>query len=146
MTQKLSDPMRTCAACSRVLPANDEGILPTHARPGDFDRGFGPCPGSRTRGYPPRPLLEIKPLYIEMVDESGNGEDKHLRIIASAAQFLNQWLGSRNMPRDDDSLVQLSAHANNAQHAALRLMSPRASMAAEARRHRSGQPLGESNA
>src|SRR4030081_2561346 len=50
--QTLSDPMLTCAACSRVLPANEEGLLPAHMQPRQLYRPDVPCEGSQTKGHP----------------------------------------------------------------------------------------------
>jgi hypothetical protein len=82
----------------------------------------------------------FKPIYIEFVDdENGNGESRHVGAIADAVRFLNHWLTDRGMPRDNDNLIRVAAHANNAQHAALRLMRPMVTRECESSRRVVGE-------
>jgi len=60
---QLVDRTMTCAACTKLLRVNAEGILPGHYAVGDNTprlAGFSTlCAGSWSKGYPPRSLPEI---------------------------------------------------------------------------------------
>jgi hypothetical protein len=112
----VSDPLLTCAACSRTMQAADDGTLPAHDQPGL--EGAVQCIGSYSRGYPAR--LELKPISIELVDDAEPSQP--LAAIADGVRFLNDWLGPRGMPTDQHTLMKVLAHSNSVAHAALRLM------------------------
>jgi hypothetical protein len=117
----LTNRMLTCAACDRVMEADDGDTLPQHWL-GRSQLGIAMiCPGSYTTGHPHRPIEEIKPLKIEMVEENVQSP-RPVEAISDAVLFLNRWLGELGMPLDSHSLLRLITHAAKIQSSAVHLL------------------------
>jgi len=129
MSAELSQQMLTCAACSQVVQANDEGFLPLHEVsivPSADGPLLAACPGSYTLGHPHRPLPEIKPLEIEMLpdDDDARALGRDVAAVIECMKFLDLWL-INGMRTDDIELSKIVAHTTRARQGSLNMISLR---------------------
>ena len=117
----------TCAVCDRVIEVCADGVtLPLHWRRQIYGPGDVPvnCEGSLTRGYPHRPLPEIKPIKPLKIEILPDDDETPVNVsaIIECARFLNKWLTVESMKIDNVQMSKIAAHAHRARTASLGLM------------------------
>ena len=122
--RELGDRVLTCPACNRTMTTLERGLLPFHhvtiLREGR-DAEESRCVGSYTIGANHRFLPEIKPLYMEIVEDDVPATSRNFTAIYQCAKFLCDWLG-KGMQTDNVQLTKIAKHAHAARGAALNMI------------------------